>query len=752
MSEDPDYGVENFVQARDLQVNLKLWPMLRREVEIKRLILHEPVIRIVRNPAGDFNFSTVGTSREQKERERKERRRNVGEDKQRSAPSLLIAAIDISGGDLQYIDQADGTDLQLRQLDLQVDELEFDRPFHLKLAAAIYADRQNFKLDSVIGPLREDGDWTRIPIAGEMNIDALDFSRIKKAAPKLRKALSKEFDLSGTFSAKSLRFKGTLKDLALNGQIDGTDGDVRLGKGFVKPPGVPLTLNAVTRYSERKLAIQKSTLKLHTLELAGAGEIQLSQSPVLNLSVESKSASLAGWDKLVPAVERYQLSGTMELRGTVRGAAGRGTAPRMQGTLTLRNASAQPPNFPKPIENLDTVINFTGQRADIRDMALTLGRSRIRVAAALEKFSPLTFQYKLSTPELWPADYTQSEDRKEDVIRNLRSEGRLVAAEGGFRYQAKFGSTDGRLRNLNYKNLEASLRIADQVASIETLRVNALSGHIQLQGEYAFKPPTPNFSVTSKVQGVDVKELYTALDAKAERDIQGRLNADLKVSGAGKTWEEIKPGLQGEGEAEITDGVIYNFNIAESALTGITGIPGLTNSVSPALRKKYPETFTAKDTEFKELKTNFDLASGRINLKNTRMSAAEFVVAGNGWVDFNRRVESRAVLTFSQRLSTDLAQSARELRYVFNRQGQFEMPFSASGRMPNVRVKPDSGYLGQLVQRNFLQRGSEDLQDRFLGRSDRPEESDNNSEQGGTRRRRSTEDRIRRGLENLFRR
>jgi hypothetical protein len=256
----------------------------------------------------------------------------------------------------------------------------------------------------------------------------------------------------------------------------------------------------------------------------------------------------------------------------------------------------------------------------------------------------------------------------------------------------------------------------------------------------------------TKVDGIDVKELYTALDAKAERDIQGRLNADMKLSGGGKSWEQIKPSLRGQGQAEVVQGVIYNFNIAESALTGITGIPGLTNALSPSLRKKYPETFTAKDTEFKELKALLDVADGRINVKDLRMSAAEFVVRGDGWADFNRKVDFRSTLSFSQRLSADLGQSAREIKYLLNPQGQLEIPFSLKGTLPNVKPKPDANYLGQLVQRGFMRKGAEELQNRFLGGKDRSEEKESTADDGSRKKRDSTEDRIRRGLENLFRR
>jgi uncharacterized protein involved in outer membrane biogenesis len=756
MADDPAYGSEDFVRARDLQVNFKLWPFLKREVQIKRLILHDPVIRVIRSTTGEFNFSTIGGD----DKDTRQKKETAGRDKRERLPrdgssrSFLMSLVDISGGDIRYIDRRDGTDLQFHQVDLQVEDLDFNQPFSVKLAAAVYADKQNVAVSGKIGPLIAKGDWTDIQLDGEGDIDELDLTRLKAAAPRLRSALSKDFDLSGVFRVKDLRFKGTLKDLAVNGALEGTQGSIRYGKSFNKPAGVPLSLSTEGRYAGNKISISKSLLKLHTLELASAGDIQLGGATVLNLSVNSKTGSLEGWDRIFPTIERYRLKGTMELQATVRGKAGQGSTPQIQGVLTLRKASAQPPDFPKAVENLDTVIKFTGQRADISDTTLSLGKSRIRVAAAIEKFSPLTFSYKMSTPELWPADYkaSLSEERKGDIIRNLQSEGQFTMAGHNLVYRAKVVSADGTLLNIPYKNLQAALSVADQVANVQNLRVQALSGTVQLQGEYSFKDPSPGFTLISKVDGIDVKELYGALDAKAERDIQGRLNAHMKLSGSGTSWEEIKPSLRGQGEAEIVQGVIYNFNIAESTLTGITGIPGLTNSLNPSLRKKYPETFTAKDTEFKELKTTVEVADGRINLKNTRMSAAEFVAVGGGWADFNRKVDFRSTLSFSQRLSADLSQSAREMKYLLNNQGQLEIPFSLTGRMPNVKAKPDANYLGQLVQRGFLGRRADDLQNRYLDRGDRPEQGESAPADGSRKKRSSTEDRIRRGLENLFRR
>ena len=750
MADDPTYASGDFVRAKDLQIIVKFWPLLRKSVQVKQVILHDPVIQIVRNRDGNFNFSTIGKKAKAKKDEREKEERAPREEQS----ALLISLVDISNGNIRYLDKKNGTDMQAKQIDLKIEDFDFAKPFSVKLKAAIYADKQNFTLKSTIGPIGQRVDVANIPVDGEIDIDPLNMTQLRATLPIMKSAMPRELDVSGVYRVKDLKFKGTLNNLALDGQLEGTNGALRYGNAFQKPAGDPLALNLDLRLTGNKITIRNGHLKLHSLDLTAAGDIQTGNNTVLNLSLDSKPASLEGWDRIVPALADYQLSGIMDVKASIRGSIGKGAAPQIQGTLGLKKVSAKPPSFPKPIEDLDTTVKFSGQRADINDMTLSLGKSRIRLAAAIEKFAPLTLSYKMSTPELWPADYSTAltEERKADVIRNLQSAGQFNMSANGMSYEGKLSSSEGTLYNAPYKALDAALSLADKVANIKSLRVNALSGALQIDGQYSFKEAVPQFSMASKVQNIDVKELYTLLDAKAERDIRGRMNADMKLAGSGKSWEAIKPTLHGQGNAEVVQGALLNFNIADNVLTGITGVPGLTNAINPSLRAKYPETFTAKDTEFKELKANFDLADSRMNVKNLRMAAADFVVEGNGWADFDRKLDFRATLSFSQRLSADLSQSAREIKYLLNNQGQLEVPFALTGRMPNVKPKPDTRYLGQLVQRGFLRKGSEELQNRFLGGGKDSAAQTEEPTDSKKKKKSSTEDMIRRGLEGFFKR
>jgi hypothetical protein len=748
MSDDPAYSSDDFVRAKDLQINLKLWPLFKGTFAVKRVILHDPAISVVRNSKGEFNFSTIGNKEKEKDKEKSKRERAPKE-----PSAFLVSLVNISGGQIRYRDQKDGTDVGLQQVDVKLEDFDSGTPFSLQLAAALLAPKQNLIVKARVGPMLPNGRFDEVPLDGEIQMDPIDLGKLRSAMGQIRNVLPKDSDVSGVFRIKELKFKGTLQNLALKGELEGTDGLIRFGKSFMKPSGVPLRISTDAQYANSTVSLRQSEIKLHTLELAGKGEVKLGDGAELNLSFSSKPASLDGWEKIIPAIENYRLAGKTEVRATVRGKIGRGAAPQIQGVLSLAGVSAKPPQFPKAIKDLNATINFTGQRADIKETTLSLGNSRIRVAGVIEKFSPLLLSYRMSTPKIWPADFQAAlpEERRADVIKDLTSEGRLAMQDGSVSLQGKLVSAQGTLYKIGYRSLDATLSLANKVATIRSLRINALGGALQAEGEYAFNNPVPRFSLAAKVQGVDVKELYSALSPKAERDIRGRLNADIKISGRGEKWEEMKPTLHGQGEAEVLQGALLNFNIAEGVLSGITGMPGLTNIINPKLRNKYPATFEAKDTEFKEMKALFDVADNRINVKSLRIAAADYSTQGNGWLDFDRKVDFRSVLLFSQPLSADIAQSAREVKYMLNNQNQLEIPFALKGRLPNVKPKPDASYLGKMVQRGFLGKGTEELQRRFGNKeSNAPEESPPADSQ--KRKKSSTEDRIRKGLEGFFKR
>ncbi len=404
LADDPTFSADPFVQAKSLQANVRLLPLLRKDVQVKRLILHEPGINIIRNRQGVYNFTSLGEPDQKKDKETEDSRDKAA----RRRAALLISLVEISGGVARYRDLGDGTDLAVQQLDLRAQDLNFDRPVSINLAAAVLAAKQNVNLKLVIGPISRESDYRNVALDSQLDIDPIDLSQLKKAVPKLFTALPKDLELGGIFKLNGLKLKGTLQDFALNGGIEGTQGFVRYADYFHKPAGIPLVLESAARYRNNKIAIQNAGLKLHTLPLQVKGDIALGNPPMINLSVDSDPSSLEGWEKLIPAVVNYDLKGKMGLRATVREPVGGRKNPQVDGNLSLQSARIKVPELPKPVENLNAQIKFSEARAEAKETNFNLGNSRISLAAVVEKFSPLTLSYKLNTAELALADIQPS--------------------------------------------------------------------------------------------------------------------------------------------------------------------------------------------------------------------------------------------------------------------------------------------------------------------------------------------------------
>ena len=213
LADDPAFSSDNFVQAADLQVNVKLMPLLNQEIEVKRVILHDPVIRVIRNAQGIFNFASLsGGDMPDAPPDASDTTASIGS----GGMPLLVALVNITNGDIQYTDQQENAALRISQLDLKVEDLSFDKPLRIELAAAIVSDQQNFQLDATFGPLGKEIQVDTLAIDGSLTLDPLDITAVQKALPQVAEAIPPGLGISGPVRISS-QLSGTARALILSG-------------------------------------------------------------------------------------------------------------------------------------------------------------------------------------------------------------------------------------------------------------------------------------------------------------------------------------------------------------------------------------------------------------------------------------------------------------------------------------------------------------------------------------------------------
>ena len=222
VADDPAFAEEAFVRADDLQVNMKLLPLFRKELQVSKVILHRPVINIIKDQKGQFNFSTIGGQKEKKEAEEEKKEKEQAE-KDKPPPALLVSLVDVDNGQIQYVDRSQGVDFRANQIDLKLNDISFDHPVGVDLSAAVFgAEKQNLKVKGRVGPLGAKAEVNNLPLEGDLDLDSVSLANLEKTVPGLKQCYPQGLELAGAIGAKT-HFSGSLgKDVLpqINGALN----------------------------------------------------------------------------------------------------------------------------------------------------------------------------------------------------------------------------------------------------------------------------------------------------------------------------------------------------------------------------------------------------------------------------------------------------------------------------------------------------------------------------------------------------
>jgi len=828
VADDKSFSDGEFIRALDIQINVEFIPLLSKKINIAKLILNKPVINVIKNKEGKYNFETFGSE---------DKSENSREDKSKGKAQklpLFASSIRIKEGQISYVNEQNEIEFQVQKINLGIKDLDFDKEVPVNLEAAILAGEPNVKIKGNFGPVSPKFDLSSLPAKGSVEIVDLNINTLKKFLPIIKEQIPAGLDISGPLQAKfkfsgridsltfseidmkasvfgasipnldisgslgplgenaenfsidtefkllnanlsKLRKFSLIKDsipnslstqgtLDISGKISGTPEDLKfdsikmdatrgrlavIGK-FLKPKNAPFVITAGGRISQKAIELKNSDIKLNSLNVKTEGQINRGTTNLINLSISSNKVDLSDMRETFPFLKDYNPSGELELLPTkLTGELGKGQAPQIRGSLELSNASIHPPSIPEPIKNINTTIDFTGKSADIKAMTLRLGSSDILLSAKIDNFSPLVLSYKLTSPELRLSDIKKglSPGNKTEKIKDLKSTGKISKRHNFLTFKGAISSPEATLSDLEVEDLETNFNLIGETLKIESFSLKAYDGTIKGKGSYGFGPDS-DFSLISSVRGLNLRKFLSSLNSENAEKIEGTTNLDINIFGNGPEWGEIVSTLKGTAKAEILDGAVLDINLADEVLKGITGVPGLTLFFSSQTKEKYPQVFTAQDTEFEEFKSSFVIERGKMKTRNLRITSKDYAITAKGWINLEGKVDLKSVLVLSREFSENLETDVPDLRYITNRDDRVEIPFSISGTLPKAKPKPDIAYLAKLVQRAGMRK----VIDSILPDSEEPveENSENQTQPTPKKKKKRLDKKILDELKDLF--
>jgi uncharacterized protein involved in outer membrane biogenesis len=401
IGEDPKYNSGMpFAQAAELDIELKLQPLLHKDVQVASLRMVRPQVELIRESDGAWNFSTIGTHPEQQQKEA------GGQTK-----PLQLDHFQIDSGAVAITDREKKQPrMEYNNIDMVLKDYAPGKPFEIAVSAHLPgAGKQAVKLEGRGGPI-DDTTLVSTPFEGTLLMDQVALSGAQRYMNS--KALAgTEANISG-----NLKFKNDAGKVSANGTVR-MDNVVARGKALGFP--IELNCNASDDLNAEVITVSNTQLKMGSSQFVIAGTVNGKSTPALaDLKLNTQNASLAD---LVQVAQAFgvaispdkqpsgQLSADLTARGPLSGPALAGTLKTTQlkvkgvvanSLLITLNIAPPGADLLKTLNGKVSVNMSDGELTGV-DMAQKLGQigkftGASQVGQGATKISSLTGDFTLT--------------------------------------------------------------------------------------------------------------------------------------------------------------------------------------------------------------------------------------------------------------------------------------------------------------------------------------------------------------------
>ncbi|MBW2207386.1 MAG: AsmA family protein [Deltaproteobacteria bacterium] len=258
MGNPKGFKEKDLVTIKNFEVRVKFLPLLSKEVQIKRFILEEARIVMVKNKDGRLNLQSIGKATAEKQKEKKEAPAPKAAGSGLPIKSLTVGNLAITKSSILFIDHTTGGKQEVSDLTLKLKDVSLDRPFKLSFSANL--DGKPLSAEGTVGPIGKE------PGKGTMSLDI---------AVKVLNELE-------------MNIKGTVVDPAVSPKFDiAIDISPFSPRKLVEALGQPFPVKTTDPEALSKLALKASIKGDPNNVTISGGVLDLDQSR-LNFSLKAK--------------------------------------------------------------------------------------------------------------------------------------------------------------------------------------------------------------------------------------------------------------------------------------------------------------------------------------------------------------------------------------------------------------------------------------------------------------------------------
>jgi AsmA protein len=631
LSDAPGFGDEPFVSIQDARVSVRLLPLLRGKIEVGKVALTQPRIRLITDSTGRQNWSDLG----------KDDGAPVAASEEPSQPAEVptIAGLEIKDASVTIENRQENSRQVVRDFNLSTGRLASGEPF-------------DFKTDFVF-----DQDATlsvKVGLASEVTVD-FDRNVHRLADPTIDLTLTGQGYPSEGIPVR-VRASSIESDIGKEiHRLQGLALDTTWkGEGF-PASGVPVTVQA------KELVVN---LAAQTME---------SQDLYADIAGAKINAMLSGNEVLdAPRFTGRVALAPIELRSWL---------PKVGVELP----KTRDPEVFKKLSFASNVV-VTKTSAELQNITLDLDDTTATGSLAIADFAAKALRFDLKVNRIDADRYLpppvedaaaakQGEQPPTEIpvemLRKLNARGDLQIAEAVFS-----GVKFTKLR-LGVNGRDGKVRFHPAQASMYG---GTYSGDIGLDatGEHA------RVSLDEHVSNIDFAPLFK--DFFETDRVSGKGNANIKLTGVGRTTDDVMKSL---------DGTI-DFKVLDGALEGADLWYEIRRARAVLKQQAIPARSGPERTPFSALSGTGTMQDGILTNNDLDVSMQYLKVTGQGIVDIPKSALDYKLVATVLKIPREGADTSAEQDLV-----DAQIPVKVTGALTDPKVRPDiEAYLkGQVKEK-----------------------------------------------------
>lgn len=307
VGDDPQFSSSDFLTAKAIKVGVELMPLIvSRDLRITNVSIDSPQVVLIRNQAGQWNFSSLGTSRDKSSGSQA---RAPSQHQQPSSPSasqFLVQKLELNNGQIIVGSTASSKRSRYDSVTVVASDVSPSSQFPVQVTAGLPGGGK-LKLDGRLGPL-DATDAALSPIHAKLSVSSLQLAKTGFLDPSA--GLAGLLDLDTTMESQ--------------GGEAHTQGSAKLSKALLvaggSPAGMPVIVDFRSNYNLRKNAgvLDPATLRIGNAvaRVAGTYEV-LSDATTVNLKVEGQNLPAKDLETFLPALGIHMPNGASLESGTL---------------------------------------------------------------------------------------------------------------------------------------------------------------------------------------------------------------------------------------------------------------------------------------------------------------------------------------------------------------------------------------------------------------------------------------------------